>query len=21
SRYLCTPGSCWKLVCFTTTVK
>ncbi|HEQ0375189.1 TPA: lantibiotic streptin [Streptococcus pyogenes] len=21
SRYLCTPGSCWKLVCFITTVK
>ncbi|HEL1796080.1 TPA: lantibiotic streptin [Streptococcus suis] len=21
SRYLCTPGSCWKWVCFTTTVK
>ena len=21
SRYLCTPGSCWKLVCFTTTIK
>ncbi|HFS8613603.1 TPA: lantibiotic streptin [Streptococcus pyogenes] len=21
SRYLCTPGSYWKLVCFTTTVK
>ncbi|NWN80302.1 MULTISPECIES: gallidermin/nisin family lantibiotic [Bacillus] len=19
SRYLCTPGSCWKWVCFTTT--
>lgn len=21
SRYLCTPGTCWKLVCFTTTYK
>lgn len=21
SRYLCTPGSCWDLVCFTTTIK
>lgn len=21
SRYACTPGSCWKYVCFTTTVK
>lgn len=21
SRYLCTPGSCWEWVCFTTTKK
>ncbi|MGN7118993.1 gallidermin/nisin family lantibiotic [Lysinibacillus odysseyi] len=21
SRYMCTPGSCWKWVCFTTTAK
>ncbi|WP_026887542.1 gallidermin/nisin family lantibiotic [Clostridium beijerinckii] len=21
SRYACTPGSCWKWVCFTTTAK
>lgn len=21
SRYACTPGSCWKAVCFTTTYK
>ena len=20
SRYLCTPGSCWAIVCFTTTI-